>query len=211
MGLLKKIKEKFCKKHFISIDFKNFCTENDRIRKTAVEIAKILMKDDIQRFLSPCLKDYQLDLMDFADDLQEKFQKQTGNKSYAVSMAQLVRFQKVYCLYYMNAEDGKTDKQRQKMYDNLFQIRDLIVFNLLKHMIYIKGKNFIWTGDEFFSLDQLAEDEIGTVKTACELMDINGKLIDSMKFSNNLGVYEVLNQLTFENFNQDVSVVPFQL
>ncbi len=211
MSLLDKIFDKCCKKKFVSIDFKNFCTEKERIRKTAIKIAKIVSKHEEKLFYSASLRDHQEEILDFSEDLKDKFLEQSGNESYAITMAQLMRYHKVYCLYYMYAEDGQTDKQRQQIYDCLFQVRDLLVFNLLKHMVFIKGKKFIWTGNEFFSLEPLTEQEAGTVKTVCELLDVNGRLIEAIKVSNNLKVFSVFNSLTFENINKDLTLSPFQL
>lgn len=211
MGLLDKIVEKCFKKKFISINFKNFCTENDRIRKTAIKIAKTVSKHEEKLFYSASLRNYQVEILDFSENLKDGFLEQSDNESYAITMAQLMRFHKVYCLYYMHAEDGKTDKHRQQMYDCLFQIRDLIIYNLLKYMIFIKHKKIVWTGNEFIALEPLTESEVGTIKTVCEFLDVNGKLIDAIKDCNNLAVYGVYNSLTFENINKDLKLSPFQI
>lgn len=188
MGLFEKIFKKAVVPN--RIIFENF-NENIEMNSERAQLDFDSFAKDTSRILRyPLVANRGEDIYNEKMRMKEDMFALSKHSFFASNMASAVTYAKVYALFYMSTDDGKTEKQVNKTLQQLERLYDDVVCVLLTYFNFVRKERLNYNGKGQFELFANANEESKQIiRVVIEILNSIVALSDAMKIYDNTKVF----------------------
>ena len=191
MGLIDKIFKKVAVPNRLIFDdfVDNFQVNLNKIRVMTKPILK-----DMQR-IRKCnfAVDYMEDLLNEKLELKSKLIEITGSDNFSGPLSFVIDSAEWYALYFMNTDEGKKEKERDKVSNRLVDLYDLTVFALMKYFNMERKEPMIIKDNKFYLLKET--DGASSIRLVAEIISNISTMVTAVRENDNTKVYNVYQNL----------------
>lgn len=193
MGLIDKIFKKVAVPN--NIIFDNF-VENYELNVNKVKLMTKPLLKDMQR-IRKCnfAVDYMEDLLNEKLELKSKLIEITGSDNLSGPLTFVVDSSIWYSLYFMNTDEGKKAKERQKVANRLKDLYDLTIFAILKYFNFERKEPLEFRKMENKFYHQSNTNGMGSLRVVGEILNNIADLFKAIYDADNTRVYNVYQNL----------------
>lgn len=209
MSIIEKIKSKLnSKKEVYDVNRLNLHEFRDKENgKKAHKMLKQIERDMANIRLSDFYYKYKDEVYNDTTNLINSIKDFTNNALYSESIAFLTESARLYAIYYLNADESRTQKAINLVSDRLIDVYDLITFTTLKHFNYERTEPLVFIGTKFYCKNNKNGSPLVTF-IATKLRTISD-LVSSIRDKNNNNVF-FDNQTLAESEIIQITDAPFQ-
>lgn len=193
MGLIDKIFKKVAVPNRLIFDdfVDNFQVNLNKIRVMTKPILK-----DMQR-IRKCnfAVDYMEDLLNEKLELKSKLIEITGSDNFSGPLSFVIDSVEWYALYFMNTDEGKKKKERDKVSNRLVDLYDLTIFAILKYFNFERKEPLEFRKMENKFYHQSNTDGMGSLRVVGEILNNIADLFKAIYDADNTRVYNVYQNL----------------
>lgn len=147
MGLFEKIFNKAVVPNRIIFDdfAKNYHVNMNRVD----EDCKSFIKDVKKMLRFPFIQNQIDDICDKKEADKQNFFDLTQDKLFAKNMATTVTYARMYAIYYLNTDAGKTKREVKHAFGQIEKLYDIVVHLLLTHYIFVRREMLQFENGQF--------------------------------------------------------------